>query len=40
VAGLMMEKKLPSAVLFICTQNAIRSPMAAALMHASHGART
>jgi len=36
----MMDKKLPSAVLFICTQNAIRSPMAAALMHASHGART
>lgn len=34
-----MEKKLPSAVLFICTQNAIRSPMAAALMHAAHGAR-
>jgi protein-tyrosine-phosphatase len=24
---------MPSAVLFICTQNAIRSPMAAALMH-------
>jgi protein-tyrosine-phosphatase len=34
----MMKKKLPSAVLFICTQNAIRSPMAAAMMHASHGA--
>jgi protein-tyrosine-phosphatase len=29
----MTHKKLPSAVLFICTQNAIRSPMAAALMH-------
>jgi protein-tyrosine-phosphatase len=29
----MMEKRQPSAVLFICTQNAIRSPMAAALMH-------
>jgi protein-tyrosine-phosphatase len=29
----MTSKKLPSAVLFICTQNAIRSPMAAALMH-------
>jgi protein-tyrosine-phosphatase len=29
----MTDKKLPSAVLFICTQNAIRSPMAAALMH-------
>ncbi len=34
-----MTKKLPSAVLFICTQNAIRSPMAAAIMHASHGAQ-
>jgi protein-tyrosine-phosphatase len=33
----MMATKLPSAVLFICTQNAIRSPMAAALMHAAHG---
>ncbi len=30
---------LPSSVLFICTQNAIRSPMAAAYMHASHGHR-
>jgi protein-tyrosine-phosphatase len=29
----MMDQKMPSAVLFICTQNAIRSPMAAALMH-------
>jgi protein-tyrosine-phosphatase len=29
----MTEPKMPSAVLFICTQNAIRSPMAAALMH-------
>lgn len=28
-----MQKRLPSAVLFICTQNAIRSPMAAAIMH-------
>jgi protein-tyrosine-phosphatase len=36
--GLMTEK-LPTAVLFICTQNAIRSPMAAALMHAFHGSR-
>jgi protein-tyrosine-phosphatase len=26
-------KRLPSAVLFICTQNAIRSPMAAAITH-------
>lgn len=32
-----MEKRIPSAVLFICTQNAIRSPMAAALMHAEFG---
>jgi protein-tyrosine-phosphatase len=29
----MSKSKMPSAVLFICTQNAIRSPMAAALMH-------
>jgi protein-tyrosine-phosphatase len=29
----MTAKTSPSAVLFICTQNAIRSPMAAALMH-------
>ncbi len=28
-----MGAKLPSAILFACTQNAIRSPMAAALMH-------
>jgi protein-tyrosine-phosphatase len=35
MAGQLMQqkKRLPSAVLFICTQNAIRSPMAAALMH-------
>ena len=33
-----MKKRLPTAVLFVCTQNAIRSPMAAALMHAAHGA--
>ena len=32
-----MTRALPSAILFICTQNAIRSPMAAALMHAAHG---
>ncbi len=31
---------MPSAVLFICTQNAIRSPMAAALMHKYAGHRT
>jgi protein-tyrosine-phosphatase len=28
-----MSEKLPSAVLFACTMNAIRSPMAAAIMH-------
>ncbi len=33
----MSKQRMPSAVLFICTQNAIRSPMAAALMHQSHG---
>lgn len=33
------EKRQPSAVLFICTQNAIRSPMAAALMHQLAGHR-
>jgi protein-tyrosine-phosphatase len=35
----MTHKKMPSAVLFICTQNAIRSPMAAALMHKFAGDR-
>jgi len=35
----MEATRAPSAVLFICTQNAIRSPMAAALMHAVHGHR-
>ncbi len=34
-----MTGKLPTAILFICTQNAIRSPMAAALMHAAHGSK-
>jgi len=33
------HKHQPSAVLFICTQNAIRSPMAAALMHKFAGHR-
>jgi protein-tyrosine-phosphatase len=28
-----MTKKMPSAVLFVCSQNAIRSPMAAAITH-------
>jgi len=32
-----MTRALPTAILFVCTQNAIRSPMAAALMHAAHG---
>jgi protein-tyrosine-phosphatase len=41
---MMMTKKgqsnrQPSAVLFICTQNAIRSPMAAAIMHQQAGHR-
>jgi protein-tyrosine-phosphatase len=33
------QLRQPSAVLFICTQNAIRSPMAAALMHKLAGHR-
>ena len=33
----MMNNKLPSAVLFACTLNAIRSPMAAAIMHHHFG---
>ena len=32
-----MSQKLPSAVLFACTLNAIRSPMAAAIMHHHFG---
>lgn len=32
-------RRQPSAVLFVCTQNAIRSPMAAALMHRFAGHR-
>jgi protein-tyrosine-phosphatase len=31
--------EIPSAVLFACTQNAIRSPMAAALMRHFYGSR-
>jgi protein-tyrosine-phosphatase len=31
------DEHLPSSVLFVCTQNAIRSPMAAALMHSMLG---
>lgn len=31
--------RLPSSVLFACSFNAIRSPMAAALLRASHGRR-
>ncbi len=34
-----MVRNTPHAVLFICTQNAIRSPMAAAIMHAALGSR-
>jgi protein-tyrosine-phosphatase len=36
----MTNRKMPSAILFICTQNAIRSPMAAALMHKFAGGLT
>ena len=32
-----MTIKLPSAVLFACTLNAIRSPMAAAILHHHYG---
>jgi protein-tyrosine-phosphatase len=32
-----MKKRLPSAVLFACTQNVIRSPMAAAIMRHHFG---
>ena len=32
-----MAQKMPSAVLFACTLNAIRSPMAAAIMHHHFG---
>jgi protein-tyrosine-phosphatase len=32
-----MSQKLPSAVLFACTLNAIRSPMAAAILHHHFG---
>ena len=34
-----MAEEIPSAVLFACTQNAIRSPMAAALMRHFYGSR-
>ncbi|MGQ0484579.1 MAG: arsenate-mycothiol transferase ArsC [Hyphomicrobiales bacterium] len=34
-----MASELPSAVLFACTQNAIRSPMAAAIMRHFYGHR-
>ncbi len=37
LAGQLMSQKLPSAVLFACTLNAIRSPMAAAIMHHHFG---
>ena len=33
----VMIRQLPSAVLFACTLNAIRSPMAAAIMHHHFG---
>jgi len=34
-----MNAKLPSAVLFACTLNAIRSPMAAAILHHFYGSK-
>lgn len=34
-----MSSKLPHAVLFACTLNAIRSPMAAAILHHTCGAK-
>jgi len=34
-----LAEEIPSAVLFACTQNAIRSPMAAALMRHFYGSR-
>jgi protein-tyrosine-phosphatase len=34
-----LAEEIPSAVLFACTQNAIRSPMAAALMRHFYGAK-
>jgi len=34
-----MAGELPSAVLFCCTFNAIRSPMAAGIFHRFHGSR-
>lgn len=37
--GTAAPASLPGAVLFACTQNALRSPMAAGLMRRHHGAR-
>jgi protein-tyrosine-phosphatase len=34
-----LAEEIPSAVLFACTQNAIRSPMAAALMRQFYGSK-
>lgn len=34
-----MSAKAPRAVLFACTQNVIRSPMAAAILHHYYGSR-
>jgi protein-tyrosine-phosphatase len=34
-----MTFRSPSSILFVCTQNAIRSPMAAAIMHATCAGR-
>lgn len=38
-ADVAASPRLPSSVLFVCTQNAVRSVMAASLMRQIHGAR-
>ncbi|MFY8105749.1 MAG: low molecular weight phosphatase family protein [Elstera sp.] len=35
--GLLDRPRLPSSILFMCTYNAVRSPMAMALLRQSHG---
>jgi protein-tyrosine-phosphatase len=37
MSTLMSDRKHPRAILFACTQNVIRSPMAAAIMRHLHG---
>src|SRR5215472_16409485 len=39
ISGARWMARLPSSVLFACTLNSIRSPMAAALMRKLHGKR-